>query len=211
MKSNFIIPIVAILLSATAIVVFFKSDVVRPSSKGKSENSEQITDDRTTFWEIYPELVITTEGQSFNDQVKILDTQQNQIPIIDVLRNVKHRNILVFRFSNYDCDLCIKKTLPILINYIKKNPENIKIIVDGMTERNFRIKFKDIQDSFTKNNSVLFLKEQNFNFPLENKNIPFFFLLDNIERKISRVFIPSKSYPQQTITYLKNITGLLNE
>lgn len=209
MQNNNIISIAAIVVSLTAIVIFFKGGSADKLKNKNTVDHVDNADGRILFWEIYPELVITTEGEKINEQAVILDQFDNKIAFSELLKVTKSQNLLIFRFSAYDCDLCIKSTLPLLKDYINKFPENIKVVVDGMTARDFRIKYKELQKDIFWEKTIFFLEQENFGLSLENKNIPFFLVVNKGSKLINRVFLPDKLYPQQTIVYLDKVMASL--
>ncbi|MBE8714803.1 hypothetical protein [Sphingobacterium hungaricum] len=198
------LPYLVICLSIGVSLLFFFD---KPSKENKLKGSLDIqdnlssqADDRTLFWDIYPELILPNEGKTLNKDLSLTDINESNITLSNLF-DKSSDSILIFRFSNFDCDLCLRKTLPILMDFFKDNSNKVNLIVDGMLPKEYRIKFKELKIPFP----VYFLNDQNLQLSLENKNIPFFFILDREHYKTHKIFTPSKDYPQHTQTYLRNI------
>jgi len=161
------------------------------------------SDNRTFFWEIYPELVIPNSGKIIDKDLKLRDQHGEDISIREVLKNAP---LLVFRYSRYDCDLCIDQVLDRLQTAFKGDEHKVCLIIDGMTEREFRMKYKDREINFP----AYFVANDNLGLSLENKNLPFLFVLPD-EVKANQIFIPFREHPAQTDIYLKNIKAQLRD
>lgn len=193
----------AITLSMVAIVLFLSHKKDNNENK-QAKSIETEKDERAFFWQIYPELVIQTEGTLIDKNTAILDTAEHELMVHDLFGGRTRDSILIFRFSKFDCDVCIKETIPILKKAFGEQPDRVLLLVDGMSPRDFRIKYKDANILFP----TYFIKE-GLKLPLENKNIPFFFILDKTRFSASKLFLPNKLYPQQTRAYLKNVLPLI--
>jgi|GEM_PF-1177012 len=167
------------------------------------KDKSSLSDNRTFFWEIYPELVIPNAGKIIDKELKLRDQHDAEISIQEILKKAP---LLVFRYSRYDCDLCIDQVLGKLKPVFKGYEQKVCLIIDGMTEREFRMKYKDREISF----SAYFVAKDNLGLSLENKNLPFLFVLTE-EVKANQIFIPFREHPGQTDTYLKNIKAQLRD
>lgn len=161
------------------------------------------SDNRTFFWDIYPELVIPNTGKVIDKKLKLRSQQEEDIAVRELSREAP---LLVFRYSRFDCQLCIDQVLDKLHAVFEEDNLKVRLIIDGMTGREFRMKYKEREMNF----SAYFLSTDNLNLSLENKNLPFLFVLSK-DAKVDKIFIPFREYPNQTDAYLKNIKSLLRD
>lgn len=125
---------------------------------------------------------------------------------VSVRSLVKEKPILVFRYSRYDCQLCVNQVLDRLRNIFRDEEHRVCLIVDGMSERDFKIKYKNSEIKFL----AYFVENKNLGLSLENKNLPFLFVLTT-GTKVEQIFIPFKEYPNQTDAYLRNVKSNLGD
>ncbi|MEZ0454392.1 hypothetical protein ABTW24_22565 [Sphingobacterium thalpophilum] len=173
-------------------------------SKAISKNRIQLNDNRDFFWDIYPELVIPNSGKILNGQLNLVDINNNKIKLAELSPKLP---LLIFRYSQYDCHLCINQVLVKLQLAFKGHESRVCLIVDGMTPRDFRIKNKDSNLKIR----PYFIDSQYLGISLENKNLPFLFVMNPDFFGIDKIFIPFKEYPQQTDAYLENVKTVLND
>lgn len=175
-----------------------------PQSKGKAKNGIKTSDNRNFFWDIYPELIIPNTGKIIKDQPDIVDINSNKKSINELSPKLP---LLIFRYSQYDCHLCINQVLDKLQTVFRGNEDHVCLIIDGMTPRDFRIKYKDLSLKI----QPYFIDGQNLGLSLENKNLPFLFLLSPDPLRVDKIFIPFKEHPHQTDAYLTNVESILND
>ncbi|WP_433900471.1 hypothetical protein [Sphingobacterium puteale] len=175
-----------------------------PQSKAKNKNTITASDNGNFFWDIYPELVIPNTGKTVEEQLNIVDINNNKISIKKLSSK---QPLLVFRYSQYDCHLCINQVLNKLQTFFAGSEHHVCMIIDGMNPRDFRIKYKDLGLKI----QPYFIEEQNLGLSLENKNLPFLFVLSPDPLRVDKIFIPFKEYPHQTDAYLKNVKSILND
>lgn len=108
--------------------------------------------------------------------------------------NILHTPLLVFRYSNYACNICIDFALD----------ELKKVFPDYASNPNILFIASDYK-SKTKTNfsNSINIKESNLGLSLEDTKLPFYFILVN--DKAEHVFVPDKSAPELTKTYLSEI------
>lgn len=174
----------------------------KPEAIAKANNLNN--DNRVFFWEIYPELVVPNSGKTIDKSIKVKDLNGNDISIGELSSNVPY---LVFRYSQYDCHLCIDQVLEKLKIFFEGNEHQVCLMVDGVTARDFKIKYKNRDIRFP----VYFFVRDNLGLSLENKSLPFLFVMDRDPLKVDNIFVPFREHPDQTDAYLKNIRGLLND
>ncbi|MEC3881178.1 hypothetical protein [Parapedobacter sp. 10938] len=175
------------------------------SNETKSNNEQQnvphsapVNDNRTFFWDIYPELVIPNAGQEINGNLTLLDSNNTIISLADISADFP---ILVFRYSKFDCHLCVDQILDKLTRLFKVEEKKVCILVDGYSSRELRIKYKGSAWKFP----IYILDKEKLGLKLENKNLPFLFVLKNKNLEVSKIFVPFKEHSRQTDTYLQNI------
>lgn len=123
------------------------------------------------------------------------------------LRNLtKESKILVLRFSELNCDLCVIDQL----NHIKKTlNENNKVILLASYSNSSKLKV------FLNTHQVSFpyytVREGALGMEIEKLNFPFYFVLGE-DLQINQLFLPSKSLPEITEFYLTTLLkkGIVN-
>ena len=161
------------------------------------------SDERTFFWDIYPELVIPNAGTTIDKNLRIKDMNDGEIVVEDLLEKLP---LLVFRYSQYDCQLCVNQVLEKLHTIYEGDEDKVCLIIDGMGEREFRLKYKDREMKF----SSYFVVNENLGLSLENKNLPFLFVLSD-DARVNKLFVPFKEHPNQTDAYLRNIKAVISD
>lgn len=169
--------------------------------KGQSEEASQsvpVNDNRTFFWEIYPELVIPNSGRKINDRLSLTDSNSMVRPLADISTG---KSILIFRFSKFDCNVCIDQVILKLTELFSDKESGVCLLVDGYSPRELRLKFKDRSWKFP----IYILEKEKLGLSLENKNLPFLFVLSTDTYEVNKIFIPFREYPHQTDSYLQKI------
>ncbi|WP_257670431.1 hypothetical protein [Parapedobacter tibetensis] len=164
---------------------------------------EMESDERTFFWEIYPELVIPNAGKAIDKSLHIKDLNDGEITVKDLS---ERSPLLVFRYSQYDCHLCVDQVLEKLHTIYEGDEDKVCLIIDGMAGREFRLKYKNRKMNFLS----YFVVDNSLGLSLENKNLPFLFVLSG-DARVNKVFVPFKEFPDQTDAYLRNIKALLSD
>ncbi|MEC3880924.1 hypothetical protein [Parapedobacter sp. 10938] len=188
---------------AIALVTIGVGMLLWPDETNGGIHRNMESDNRTFFWEIYPELVIPNAGKVINKSLHIKDSNDSETTVEDLS---ERSPLLVFRYSQYDCNLCIDQVLQKLHAIYEGDEDKVCLIVDGMTGREFRLKYKNRKMNF----SSYFVADDNLGLSLENKNLPFLFVLSD-DARVNKVFVPFKEYPNQTDAYLKNIKAILSD
>lgn len=199
----FLISIGILLMILGAAVGFFIGHGDKSSNPEKPVLARpQANDSRTFFWEIYPDLVITTTGQKINRNITLLDSNDVSRSFFNVSKDFP---LLVFRYSKFDCQACVKQVLNKLTKLFAGNEERVCILVDGYDARELRITYGKKALKFP----IYILESENLGLSLENKNLPFLFLLENSQLSVNRVFVPFKEYAKQTDVYLEHMHNLM--
>lgn len=177
--------------------------LLRWPETGVSVQNHMESDERTLFWDIYPELVIPNAGKAIDKSLLIKDLNDGKITVEELS---KRSPLLVFRYSQYDCHLCIDQVLEKLHTIYEGEEDKVCLIIDGMAGREFRLKYKNRKMDFPS----YFVIDDNLGLSLENKNLPFLFVLSS-DALVNKVFVPFKEFPNQTDAYLRNIKAVLSD
>lgn len=189
-----IIAFAAIILSLLSIIFFFK---------GSQQNTHTLSpnDNRLFFWNIYSTLIVDSDGYTFDLDQKLTDIQQDTILLKEIF---KQKNTLIFRFSKFDCNLCIDQVLDFLVEELKFN-KNLILIVDGFEQREFKLKYKDKIIPFE---TYFLLYPGSLGLKIEGKNLPFLFISKG--GVSSKIFMPFKEFPNDTKKYIESVSTLIN-
>ncbi len=163
-----------------------------------------ISDNRTFFWEIYPELIIPNTGKKINSNLSLLDSNDRSIPLAKLPADFP---LLVFRYSKFDCHVCVNQVLQKLAKLFKGREKQVCLLVDGYSARELRIKYKDSGLTFP----IYILDKDKLGLSMENKNLPFLFTFENRNFQVNKIFVPFKEHSGQTDTYLQNIVAYFEE
>lgn len=175
-----------------------------PAQHRRSELGKVPHDNKVFFWDIYPELIIPNSGKNLSAAIKVHDLNGKELQLQDISPSFP---VLVFRYSQYDCHLCVDQVLEKMGRVFEGDENKVWLIVDGMTARDFRIKYKERDIRF----QTYLIVEGNLGLTLENKNMPFLFTLEPASFQVNKIFVPFKEFPDQTDTYLNKIKELFNE
>jgi len=122
-----------------------------------------------------------------------LETLQ-QVPLCSLIQNGP---ILVLRFSQYSCDVCVKRELSKLHEMNEYFDSNKFIIIASFDNIRFANLYKldyDIKYPF------YLVDEKVFDVPLEELLLPYFMLIEE-DYRVSKVFYPLISTPELTDSY----------
>lgn len=158
---------------------------------------------KATFYDIYPSLVLPDDGFKLKDTDSILTADKKFIPFSKLIGNGEK---LVFRYSYIDCDVCVDSVLSAVQRITKKNKlDKLIVLTDTKTERDFLLKNQYKKHPYP----VYALVRNKLGLTMENKNLPFLFLVSP-DMKVSKVFIPFKESHYQTQQYLGYMFKYLN-
>lgn len=113
----------------------------------------------------------------------------------------KHDKLLVFRYSELNCMVCVDQELLELRKKISENKLKI-IIITTYGEMHDLFLFKRTNQLIDVD--IYNLKESFVNLPIEKNNIPYYFVLDS-SFILKDLFIPNKLFINQSINYLNHI------
>lgn len=166
----------------------------RSNSIGKNDLMEQ------TFLNKYW-LELESGSVKLNDCI-LYSYTGNQITYLHEI--VEKSHVLVLRFSETNCNICIDTEVENLLKFSKKvDSVNIVLIGSYSNERARwmrKSKFK-----------IFNLRDQVLGLPLDDQNVPYYFILDE-DLSAKSVFIPFKELPGLTEKYFEliyKISGFL--
>jgi hypothetical protein len=118
-----------------------------------------------------------------------------------LLKDLVHKTSFVVKYSYLNCEECINYQINVMKTYIDKiGIDNILILVSYANLRSLSID-KKLYD-YKKN--IFYFEDEGFDFTIENKNEPYFFILDD-KMKAKHFFIPRKEMENLTNDYMKMI------
>lgn len=157
-----------------------------------------------SFWDIYPQLVIASDGMQLDKNIVVKDAKNNEYSLSQLVGN---KSKLVFRYSVRDCDICIDSVFYILNRYKEnKGLSDVIILTDSYSERDFILKMKYTESPFV----VYDISPKGLSLALENRNLPFLFLLGKDFRAV-KFFTPFKELSGKTDEYLDIVLRQLKE
>ena len=114
--------------------------------------------------------------------------------------------VLVLRFSEFNCDLCVIAQFNNL-KQIADKKEHIILLASYENQR----KLKAFLLTHRIDLPAYMIEEGGLDLSIEDLNFPFYFVM-NGHLKISNLFLPEKDSPDITLSYLYNLAtdGLLN-
>lgn len=176
-----------------------------PVSSGHARPKEISTAIKVGFWDVYKRLVLPSDGMQLNASSKICDINNNK----HTLGQLITRPTLIFRYSFRDCDMCVDPALSALKRNKFYSSQNTIIITDALSFRDYAIRVKalacDIPVYWVQSEDM-----RGLGLPIENKNIPFFFVLGP-DLKASKFFIPYKEITDETLSYLNLAVDFLKK
>lgn len=190
MRINFrnIIFTALIVLNCLAIYVFLRPKS-SPSNKKISFNFLKLE-----AWDSYLNFVTKNENTIIDTNIILRSEGNVSAPISKTIGADK---TLVIMYTSSDCELCVSAIMDVVKEKLIARHIKMIAITEGYSPKSFTI--------VAKNNSYdvpLYLKESgDFNFSVEHKDKPFFFVLDKNGRA-HKFFVPIKEFPQKTSEYL---------
>jgi len=175
--------IVILIISGLVLVLQIKKNEILPNDKIKSE---MLNLDLFTKQSIYEAVINNNKDLKFSEKLIFNHKLDKDFSV--------NRPVLVFRYSAYNCNVCtefgIKKLEENFSDY-KNNADLLFILSDFPLDN--KIEYSNFID----------LNKERLGIPLENANLPFFFML--IGGHVQHVFIPDSNLPEYTDIYLKEV------
>ena len=113
----------------------------------------------------------------------------------------KYNKLLIFRYSELNCMACVEKEIIYLIDFVERYNTKLVILSSYTNERDLYLfkRINRISDYIVYN-----IEEGVLKLPVENLNIPYYFVLDSNYRAIN-LFVPDKNFPERSVKYLNSI------
>jgi len=154
---------------------------------GKSSNDKEAIKSERFMFEMYTKQTIIEEVVNSH---LYLSLPENNVPF-SIQKDIP---VFVYRYSAFNCDVCVKFGNSKIEEYFSDKKDNRKLLhIISDFPSNYKIP----------NANVLDLQKNNLGLPLENANQPFYFVL--INNYVCHVFIPDNNFPDYTDTYLQEI------
>lgn len=186
------------LLTIKIICVFFFLGVIVLSFKNNKLRNE--IKRVNTELSLYDRYMITSNNKFEVDNISILNEKEEKLKIKSLLVN---RDLLIYRFSYLNCDICIENELNNISKIVKDNPSFPIIIL---------AKFKRISDFhiFIKANKSrikcpIYMYEGDFNITYDKSMYhPYYFSLDTTLVG-KNIFIPEKGLNKFTHKFFQKM------
>lgn len=109
---------------------------------------------------------------------------------------------LVFKYSELNCNICVDAQLVFLKKFIENFGEENLIMISSYKFNNNIFRFKVLNKIENEIFNIDFM-----NSSLDNLNAPYYFILDNTFTP-KMMFIPEKTFPEDTEAYFKKIQNM---
>ncbi len=194
--------LVLIIISLLAINGFALLRINKFKQKAMTEramryNDEKEKDELITYKVNFTANILNSNLQL--DNIIIKDSLSKIIPLKEIF-NSKQKQILVFRFSQLNCESCVNSSIQILRKWVDSiGVKNVLFLGNHRNNKVFRktIPLYSIQGMKVYNGPAI-------NIPAEELGYPYYFVLDS-SLQISNVFVPDKATPSITNKYLEYI------
>ncbi len=137
------------------------------------------------------------------DTMTLFDEFGNKFNIGQIVNN---RNLMVLKFSEISCDICVDSITSILKNYIEDKYQSQIIVISNYSHPKYIFRYRRLNDV---NFSVYTDVYNNFELPVDSLDTPYLFIL-NEYLQVMNVFIPLKRLPDQSINYFSSIIRILD-
>lgn len=199
-----------LLLLLTVVSITLSYVLLRPAKHKEAVFSHKaaVTDAenelKATFWNVYPTLIIPNDDVTISDTITLKGEDTKVHKLGDL---VDGRNKLIFRYSSFDCEICVDSVITAITRLTKNTPvKDLIIITDTQSERDFIIRSKNKNHPYP----VYYMPYSKLGLSIENHGIPFLFILTKTF-KTSKIFTPFKEVGYQTNQYLQYALNYLKQ
>jgi len=126
-------------------------------------------------------------------------SEQDTISFADLVE--KYKELLIFRYSEVNCMACVEKEIVNLRDFIDRNDIKLVVIASYTNDRDLFL-FKRVNK--IPKYIIYNIKEGALNLPVENINLPYYFILDS-NYKANNLFVPDKNFPERSLKYLNSV------
>jgi hypothetical protein len=181
------------------IVLLYKIVVVKKYHKDYLGNIKAYETEKMNAYYTNFQTGLLNDGIKVENKI-LIDSLNNKLQLIDLFE--KRDNLLVCRFSELNCQECVIYSVVKLVRLSEEIGRN-NIVFLGSYENNKSLHILKKQINLQNMNvyNIPYL-----DIPVENESHPCYFILDNT-LTISNLFVPDKSVPDLTNSYLKTITN----
>ncbi|MDR1368622.1 MAG: hypothetical protein LBJ72_00655 [Dysgonamonadaceae bacterium] len=141
---------------------------------------------------------LQSEGYELSPKLKIMEETGKEVVFLDLLG--EYESVLIYRFSETHCDLCIEQHLSILKTLEGKISQGRLVLLCSYTNEK---KMKIIRQTHNLNFKIYNIKDD-VGIPLEQTSNPYFFILDR-DMKCWSVFSAVKENPDLTISCIQAV------
>lgn len=131
----------------------------------------------------------------FIDSIPIVNENET-INLFEIIKT----NKLVLFISEKHCEICIKAQIENLIENKNLNPNNIIILIQPLSRH-----YIDLFKKKNKLKNTIYECKENIYKSFPDLYEPYFFIIDVQTQRIQSMFIPDKTDPHTTQTYLNSI------
>lgn len=137
------------------------------------------------------------ENLKLREDIKLTNINGNIVLTKDIFK----KHTLVLRYSESNCDDCIKAEFSTILKNKELFVNDICLIAHYRNKRDLFVFYKDFQNKGLKNIKMYLLPDKGLDIPADNLNMPYYFCIDSTLR-ITNVFIPQKDKPKLSESYL---------
>lgn len=203
MRKNFIVAVggIILLIILNVFLLFqMKSEKINTQIMFEKYNAQQNKEESKSYL-LLRNLFYQYESEAFpvvNFSLKDIETRDSFL----VSSLMENKAILLFRFRETHCDLCVNKFMDLLKEIPDDFPsQNLVVLCGYGNVHEYR--------TFVRKNNLrmpIFNIQEIPDLPIERKDNPYFFVLD-AEMKIKNIFIPNENEPDgmnKYLTFIKN-------
>lgn len=189
--------IIAVLL-ATDVFLVSRNLVLKKESAIKDETIWRLSDGQllTSYLQSNLSFGLKHNGTAFT-ACPILDIDGNNVD----MKNYGDDPVLVFRFNEHDCVECISFGMNELVSFAGDVSDTVLVLARYGDINAFRRWARTME---LPDNVVLCCTSSTVE--ADGISTPYFFVLHK-DMTIGEIFIPDKSFPKQTDTYLQMVSG----
>jgi len=182
---------ITLLFVMISILIFY---FCTPQQINKDENSKSSASDvLLRNMSLLKPFELQSEGYELKPDIKVFDEAGMQVSLHNILGD--NSSILVYRFSEMHCDICIEQHLSILKNLDTKiNSEKLVLLGSYANLKKIKIVRQTHKFNFRIYNTM-----DDLGIPLEQVNNPYFFILDK-DLKCHSFFAAIKENPDLTVS-----------
>lgn len=191
---NVFLTCLVICLTLSTVMGFMKKKAADEKIKAAAGPNSDTNILKTLFYDNYITSILPNDGKMIDPEIVL----RNSTAVVTNLKQVTgKKNTLIFRFSYRDCSECVNSVLHSLEKTFKEQLKTrVILITDAYSEKDFLLKTQSYNSPF----SIYAIDDSGFGLSLENKNLPFLFVLSS-DNKLIKPYIPFKELPEDIDRY----------